>query len=245
MHCSAVAFLLVATTLGAQPGKAPPTRPKAAAKLPAPAPTRVFSITMVFAPGSAKPDLGPMQVRLRAAFPEADELLQLKDGPNDVACPIHLTKGPLTSAVWRKRARAGESPADLQRRQAQMDVDDDADAKELESIGGDIKIVGRIDMCNGLGPGTLTRTRFDGCALQNGTFLMAELSLPDPALRGLVIAHEYGHNVCLCHTEEPREIMYQTASPGAESRQVTSQQCKHYTAPRGAYCRPRPRCQLP
>jgi hypothetical protein len=176
---------------------------------------------------------------MTAAFAEADEVLRIKDGPDDYACQFHFTKGRIIPSVWKKKPRPGEGTADLALRQGNYDIEDAEDAKQVEATPGSIKIVGRIDYCDKEGPAMLNKTQILGCAFsQNGTFAMRTEILADTQRRGVVIAHEYGHNVCNRDTSDPTQVMYGFAGTDPTiSREVTAAQCQRYTAPKGSLCK--------
>ena len=140
--------------------------------------------------------------------------------------------------MWKKRARRGQSGADLEFRRYNSDVEYEEDSKDVENVRASIKVVGRIDYCDGKGPANLESTRYYGCAFENGTFMVALQDLEDLQVRGLVMAHEYGHNVCNGESDEPSEVMYGSAAMHpAGSRRVTPAQCRKYVAPKGSLCR--------
>jgi len=173
---------------------------------------------------------------MSAGFAEADEILGIQDGPDDYACPFHFATGSTITKSWNKRTRPGESDADSELRRYSADVDYPEDYKQVQAISGSIKVVGRIDYCEkGDGQVNLKTTRYLGCSFRNGTFMIARDALADWQLRGVVLAHEYGHNVCNTDTSEPGQVMHGSAA--AENRKVTPEQCKKYLAPKGSFCK--------
>lgn len=231
-------MLILALMFGAwqrAPAMDPPGGPhKKAAK----ATSNVFRTTVLVTPQKAHPSRPEIlrwavsrrqiSLRLTAALAEADEVLQIQDGPG---CPFHFSKGAVATLAWNKRRRRNESVADYASRR-NNDVEDEDDGREVEGKPGSIKVVHRIFDCGGKGPADLTTTRIHGCAFGNGTFVIEEATLRDPLLRGVVVAHEYGHNVCNCDSEDPAELMYRCAATDpVYSRRVTAAQCAKYLSP--------------
>ncbi|WP_133511044.1 hypothetical protein [Candidatus Thiosymbion oneisti] len=128
---------------------------------------------------------------------DATEILQTKDGADDVACPVRLVrKGDVTEF------NTGSGSIDSQ-----------ADFDTIMRLPGDVKLVDEINWCG-------RYVVAYGCAQQNKSLAVVPIS-SDKA--GILWAHEYGHVKGRGHRNADSALMHKWLS--ARNKKINRAEC--------------------
>ena len=140
-------------------------------------------------------------------FGDGSQVLQVNDGPGDVACPVALRR---TGAVTAFADGDGS-------------IDSAAEFNTIVGLPGDIMVVNAINWCGGLIPNVI------GCAPVPGNS-MAIVRFT-AAQEGILWAHELGHNRGLNHrNDDATAVMNGTI--GSTHRRINDAECTAFrTAP--------------
>jgi hypothetical protein len=140
--------------------------------------------------------------RADAILADASNVLQVKDGAEDVSCSVALTReGDVTEFT------IGDGS-----------IDSEAEFNAVIGLPGYVKVVNQINWCGGLAPNII------GCAPVPGASLTAVRFTAN--LEGILWAHEYGHTKGLNHRNNQDAVMF--PSIGDNRRQVNQAECDAY-----------------
>jgi len=129
---------------------------------------------------------------------DATEILQTKDGADDVACPVRLArKGDVTEF------NTGSGSIDSQ-----------ADFNTIMGVRGDVKLVDEINWCG-------RYVVAYGCAQKDKSLAVVPIN-PDKA--GILWAHEYGHVKGRSHRNADSALM--RAWLGTRNKKVNRAECR-------------------
>jgi Matrixin len=145
---------------------------------------------------------------------DASNVLQKKDGPNDVSCRVSLT---LAGTVLIDPA---PSPAD---------VYTEGDFDQVCLRPGYVHVVNTINYCGGS-----TQPGIIGCSKAPGKCMIVVRldSIDAPDEEGILWAHEFGHTKGLAHRQDERAIM--NPYIGATEREVNKAECALFLSPAAA-----------
>lgn len=129
-------------------------------------------------------------------------ILQVNDGPGDVACNVAFTRsGNVTTFATGTGT-----------------INSAADFNAVNGLPGNVKVVDFINWCGGISPGTI------GCAPVPGTsFVVERFTLNQ---EGLLWVHEFGHNKGLPHRDVANAVMRPFIN--VDNKRVNSSECDSY-----------------
>ena len=131
------------------------------------------------------------RVRVDGIFVEMTELVQGPDGSTDVACEVGFARfgelGTFTS---------DEIP---------FSINNEADFRRINGIGGSVKVVGEINWCGRLGVGII------GCASMPGPRLAVVRFTPNQ--EAILWTHEFGHTTGSPHRDGPARSCSRSSAP--------------------------------
>jgi len=166
----------------------------------------------VFAPGWAK--LHELSARRHSTttfsnaeadsmFGQASIVLRARDGSSDVACRTQLRR---SGAVGGFTVGNGILNSSRQ-------------LNDVFDVGGNVKIVRQVNFC-----ANRYRVSYIGCGRMNSKNLIVERTPAVGANRGILMAHEFGHNCGLSHTTGPDRVMRPSIS--STNRVITAGECR-------------------
>jgi hypothetical protein len=125
-------------------------------------------------------------VQAATILASARTVLQMNDGPGDVACSVTMSRGGAVTVF-----------AD-----GDGSIDSEAEFDTLYNLPGHVKVVNQINRCDGLIPNVL------GCAQTPGNSLVVVRTMANR--EGSLWAHEFGHNQGLRHRNDANALMHET-----------------------------------
>jgi hypothetical protein len=143
---------------------------------------------------------------------EMGDVLQVQDGPDDVACNVEFTRD---GTVGTFDTTWGDGM-----------IATDTEFREIIGMPGDVKVVDLIAWCSNDDGQTINFTTA-GCQF-GGTFVVVvDLRL---ALAGVVWTHEFGHARELPHRSDDPQVpkMIMNEAVGEENRQADGPECSRY-----------------
>ncbi len=142
------------------------------------------------------------ETRADLILQDASAVLQVKDGPEDMVCPValHRTGGV---AVFTTGNGA---------------INSEADYRAILALPGQVKVVNQINWCQAFAPNII------GCSPTPGNTLIVVRHRPDE--EGILWDHEYGHNKGLMHRNDPTAVMNESVA--VDHRAVNETECAAY-----------------
>jgi hypothetical protein len=192
-----LSFFFNAVAVGAWGcGKDKPPDPSPTPTGPAPA-TKVYSI-QVSRHVTALLDEARADLILR----DASAVLQVRDSPEDVVCPVELRRaGGVTTFTVSNGS-----------------VNSEADYRAILALPGQVKVVNQINWCGGF------KANIIGCAPTPGnSLIVVRHALSE---EGILWGHEFGHNRGLIHRVETTAMMHEAIGP--DRRSVNEAECRAF-----------------
>ena len=190
---------------------------------------RAAQVTALNDKGIVTAELG---LQLAAAIAEAAEVLGVIDGLDDTSCVLDLRlKLPIQRIPWQKRPAMGAvNDEEALINSSTVDVDTRDDYDNVRDFPGDIKVVGKISVCLDKEGRDKGKLQVLACAFPAGKgFMVSRDVLNKLMVRGVVVAHEHGHNAGIDHVLSVDQVLYEKAAEfPLVSRQVTPEQCVLY-----------------
>jgi hypothetical protein len=146
------------------------------------------------------------QGRVDGIFVAMTELVQAADGSTDVACQIGF-------------ARFGQLGT-FTNDEIPFSINNEADFRRVDGIGGSVKVVGEINWCGRLGVGII------GCASTPGPRLAVVRFTPDQ--EAVLWTHEFGHTTGSPHRDGEGALMQPFI--GVDHRGVDQAECTRLIA---------------
>jgi hypothetical protein len=140
---------------------------------------------------------------------DASTVLQVSDGPDDVACPVAL-------------ARSGDVGVF---NTTDGSLDTAAELTAVFSLPGNVKVVDDVNFC-----ANQFNTSYIGCGQTPGASFITERFTANQ--EGILWAHEFGHNQGLSHRDtSTNNVMY--FSIGTNRRRVNQEECNAFMGQQG------------
>jgi hypothetical protein len=140
------------------------------------------------------------EARTDVILKDGSAVLQTKDGPEDMVCPVELRRAGGVTAFT-----AGNGT-----------VNSEADYKAILALPGQVKVVNQINWCGAFSLNII------GCAPTPGSSLIVVRDTPGQ--EGILWVHEFGHNKGLVHRSESVAMM--NAVIGADHRTINEAESK-------------------
>ncbi len=136
-------------------------------------------------------------------FADASTILQVNDGPGDVACPVGFTRSGTVTTF-----STGDGS-----------IDSATEFNSVIGLPGWVKVVNQINWCGSLAPNII------GCSPVPGNSLSV---VPfTPALEGALFVHEFGHDKGLNHrNDDANAVMNGVIGP--TRRRINAAECTAY-----------------
>lgn len=142
------------------------------------------------------------EARVDLILRDASAVLQVRDGPEDMVCPVELRRaGGVTTFTVSNGS-----------------VNSEADYRAILALPGQVKVVNQINWCGGF------RANIIGCAPTPGnSLIVVRHALSE---EGILWGHEFGHNRGLVHRVETTAMMHEAIGP--DRRTVNEAECRAF-----------------